>query len=212
MSASDASADVPVDDQGLRAIIGAAAKRAAEGGHYSKEEAIAAAAELGLDEADVVAAWEGYQRQQLRRRRRLRNNRMFLVGSALFVILGIAGVGTWRALAPSGTPAATAAFEGAWDTNWGRLQLVAQRGTNQLEGRYSYEVAGRFQAGIVKGHVNGNVLVATWQEQRPDGHHTGPAQFEMQPGGKAFKGAWGDGELPDPDGAWSGTRANALAR
>jgi hypothetical protein len=196
-----------VDADGLQAIIAEAARRATEGTPYSKAEAVAAAAELGLSEDDVMAAWESYQLQQSRRRRRLRNNRLLLVGSALFVIVGIVSVGTWRAFTPSTAKAATAAFAGSWDTNWGRLELVPKRGSDELEGRYAYDAGGRQQAGVLKGFVEGNVLVATWQEQRPDGHHTGPAQFELQPGGQSFKGAWGDGEPPDPDGAWSGTRA-----
>lgn len=198
-----------VDGDGLQAIIEEASRRAAAGGTYDKEDALAAGRELGLSEADVVEAWEAFARHEQRRANKLRLNRMMLLGVALFVILSIIGVGTWRAVAPAGPSTSSVSFAGSWDTNWGRLEIVDKEGT--VRGRYSYDASGRKQAGLIKGVVRGTVLVATWEEQRPDGHHTGPLQLEMAPDGQSFRGAWGDGRPPDPDGAWTGTRLKGLA-
>ena len=194
----------------MQAICVEAARAVAQGRPFTEQDAIAAGQRLSIDKADALAAWEVFCRQQMGHRRRLRNNRVLLVGSALLVVMGIVIVGTWRAMAPTRLTSAAATFQGKWDTNRGPLELVALRASGQLEGRFSYPSDGRQQAGVLRGVVRGNVFVATWEEKRDDGFYSGPAQFEMLADGQSFKGAWGDGRPPDPDGLWSGKRARLI--
>ncbi len=75
-------------------------------------------------------------------------------------------------------------WTGAWETNWGRMDL--QQSGDNVTGTYVR------QSGKMVGRVAGNVLSGTWTEAptyRPP-KDEGDYEFSLLPGCNAFDGRW----------------------
>jgi len=74
--------------------------------------------------------------------------------------------------------AAASAWDGEWDTNWGKMTLT-QTG-NTVSGTYTHN-AGRIEAQVV-----GNKIVGNWYQS----NGSGKMEFEMDSDGAGFQGKW----------------------
>jgi hypothetical protein len=102
--------------------------------------------------------------------------------------------------APTPTAMPSTTWTGAWNTNWGRMELTQSDGS--VTGTYEHD------QGTIQGTVQGNKLIGTWSEYPsyapPD--DAGDFEFIMSPDGNSFLGRWRYDSSGDWD-EWSATRA-----
>lgn len=92
-------------------------------------------------------------------------------------------------------------FAGAWDTNYGRLELQVK--LSRVVGNYG-DVGG-----YVEGTVSGNCLQGTWRQRAGSGNGDtwGTFSIELNDDATAFTGTWQyTDELAPDGGAWYGNR------
>lgn len=115
--------------------------------------------------------------------------------------------GEWRAQGSSNfvpwlgrrrlPPEARTAFDGLWETNFGRLRLASSG--DRITGYYS------FADGSVSGRVEGGLLKFRYKDQKE-----GDGEFRLAQNGRALRGRWradGDKEWRD----WTGLRVEPVA-
>ena len=94
-------------------------------------------------------------------------------------------------------PAAGSAFDGLWETNFGRLRLTGAGA--EFSGYYS------FSDGTLAGRAEGGMLTFRYKDQK-----AGDGEFRLAQNGRALRGRWradGDKEWRD----WTGLRVEPVA-
>ncbi len=123
-----------------------------------------------------------------------------------------------EAPAPTPPPAKTptslplTGFAGAWQTNWGTMQLQ-ERSPAKVTGTYTHnhgqvflDIQGRQARGIWV-QAESDRQCATASAFGKGGHHWGRVAIRLDDTGQRFSGNWGYCEEGTTAGSWSGTRA-----
>ena len=98
------------------------------------------------------------------------------------------------------TKTGTCDWTGAWDTDWGRMEL--QQNGNKVNGTYPYD------QGRIQGTVSGRNLTGTWSEYpsySPPGD-AGDMVFIISEDCSSFDGMWRYGTSGGWSGSWTGAR------
>jgi hypothetical protein len=102
-------------------------------------------------------------------------------------------------------------FAGAWDTNFGRLNIKLLGDGQTVTGNYEHN-AGEIDGSISDVKIEGKRLVGKWREsptyKPPD--DAGDFELYMSEDCKSFIGYWRYGYTGDWDGDWDGTRVDDL--
>lgn len=104
---------------------------------------------------------------------------------------------------------------GLWKSNFGAVKLEedVQRGGpggGQLQGVWMYQRDGADVIGYFAGHIQGNVLQFTWQDQAVGAPISGEGYLVFDPSGQRFAGKWWTSNH-DRVGEWNGWRQGGAA-
>lgn len=135
---------------------------------------------------------------------------MFKRALIVVPLLLLIGCGTRFGIRAPVSNVAVPDLSGTWNTQWGSeyiaVVFMKQEGDRVTASYTTTAVTEKGEGtieGSLEGHIVGNELKGSWEE---GGKRFGRFRFVFNAEARSFEGTWGNKELDDNGGGWTGTR------